>query len=188
MCYGQNNDNFKRLQEMSFDQIYREKQKPKSKSDEKPQLEQEQIELDINDSIFKLFDVDIDLTLGEISFDTSWGDPVKNPKIRRNRASNLFGPVRHYALSSQVKSGYLQVRFPCRRVFVTGGASGIGKAIVEAFRNAGCRVAFCDMNVKAGQTTAETSGSQFYPADVHIESPAIPDKNYQKKQKAIHFR
>lgn len=87
-------------------------------------------------------------------------------KFEEHNAAKGKRPVRHYALSSQVKSGYLQVRFPCRRVFVTGGASGIGKAIVEAFRNAGCRVAFCDMNVKAGQTTAETTGSQFYPADV----------------------
>ena len=94
---AQSSNNFKRLQEMSFDQIYQEKQKSKSKSNATPQLRQEQIELDVNDSIFKLFDVNIDLSLGEISFDTSWGDPVKNPKIRRNRASNLFGPVRHNA-------------------------------------------------------------------------------------------
>lgn len=94
---AQSSNNFKRLQEISFDQIYQEKHETKSKSNAKPQLQQEQIELDVNDSIFKLFDVDIDLTLGEISLDTSWGDPVENPTIRRNSASNLFGPVRHYA-------------------------------------------------------------------------------------------
>ena len=33
-----------------------------------------------------------------------------------------------------------------RRVFITGGAEGIGKAIVEAFRLAGNQVAFCDIN------------------------------------------
>ena len=33
-----------------------------------------------------------------------------------------------------------------RRVFITGGAEGIGKAIVRAFRGAGHRVAFCDKN------------------------------------------
>ena len=32
-----------------------------------------------------------------------------------------------------------------RRVFVTGGAEGIGKAIVKTFRSAGHRVAFCDV-------------------------------------------
>lgn len=40
LCYGQNNDNFKKLQEISLDRIYQEKQKPKSKSNAKPQLEQ----------------------------------------------------------------------------------------------------------------------------------------------------
>lgn len=93
--YAQSNDNFRELQEISVDQIYQDVQKSKPMSSEKSQPQQDQIELSVNDSIFKLFDVDIDLTLGEISFDTSWGDPVKNPKIRCNRASNLFGPVRH---------------------------------------------------------------------------------------------
>lgn len=88
---AQSNDNFKKLQEISLDRINQERTKSKSK----PQ--QEEKELSVNDSIFKLFDIDIDLTLGEISLDMSWGDPVKNPKIRCNRASNLFGPVRHNA-------------------------------------------------------------------------------------------
>ena len=64
--YTQSNDNFKKLQDISFDRIYQEKHKQKSKPSVKPQLQQEQIELSVNDSIFKLFDVDIDLTLGEI--------------------------------------------------------------------------------------------------------------------------
>ena len=92
---AQSNDNFKKLQEISLDQVHQKKSKSKSKTKSKPQ--QEQKELSVNDSLFKLFDVDIDLTLGEISLDTSWGDPVKNPKIRCNKASNLFGPVRHNA-------------------------------------------------------------------------------------------
>lgn len=87
--YAQSDDNFKKLQEISIDQIHQKKSKPERKP------KQEDKELDINDSTFKLFDVDIDITLGEISLDLSWGDPVKNPKIRANRASNLFGPVRH---------------------------------------------------------------------------------------------
>lgn len=88
---AQSDDNFRKLQEISLEQILQQREKSKSK----PQQDLE--ELDVNDSIFKLFDVDIDLNLGEISLDSSWGDPIKNPKIRRNKASNLYGPVRHYA-------------------------------------------------------------------------------------------
>jgi NAD(P)-dependent dehydrogenase (short-subunit alcohol dehydrogenase family) len=53
-----------------------------------------------------------------------------------------------------------------RTVFVTGGASGIGRAIVKAFCDAGCNVAFCDINTKAGNATAQQTGSRFYPLDV----------------------
>lgn len=53
-----------------------------------------------------------------------------------------------------------------KRVFVTGGAEGIGRAIVEAFCRAGYRVAFCDRNETAGQQTAKDTGAVFYRADV----------------------
>ena len=92
--YSQSDDNFKKLQEISLDQIH------KKESNSKTSQRQNQQEISVNDSIFKLFDVDIDLTLGEISLDMSWGDPVKNPQIRCNKASNLYGPVRHNANGS----------------------------------------------------------------------------------------
>lgn len=53
-----------------------------------------------------------------------------------------------------------------RRVFVTGGAEGIGKAIVKTFRAAGHRVAFCDLNETAGKETAGKTGTSFYHLDV----------------------
>lgn len=53
-----------------------------------------------------------------------------------------------------------------RRVFVTGGADGIGKAIVEAFCQASCQVAFCDNNKTEGLQTAKETGAKFYPVDV----------------------
>ena len=48
-----------------------------------------------------------------------------------------------------------------KRVFITGGAEGIGKAIVEAFCLSGDQVAFCDINETAGQETAKATGSIF---------------------------
>lgn len=53
-----------------------------------------------------------------------------------------------------------------RRVFVSGGAGGIGKAIVEAFRRDGCRVAFCDHDESAGKQTAQETGATFFAVDV----------------------
>ena len=53
-----------------------------------------------------------------------------------------------------------------RRVFVTGGAHGIGRSIVEAFCQAGDRVAFCDMDVACGRDTSDKTGAIFYQADV----------------------
>ena len=53
-----------------------------------------------------------------------------------------------------------------KRVFVTGGAEGIGKAIVQAFCNAGYRVAFCAKNETSGQQLAKETGTVFYQVDV----------------------
>lgn len=53
-----------------------------------------------------------------------------------------------------------------KRVFVTGGADGIGKAIVESFCKANCLVAFCDSNESLGQQTAHESGATFYLLNV----------------------
>lgn len=53
-----------------------------------------------------------------------------------------------------------------KRIFVTGGAEGIGKAIVKAFCAAGHRVAFCDRNAETGTRTAQETGALFLEADV----------------------
>lgn len=55
---------------------------------------------------------------------------------------------------------------PMRRVFITGGAQGIGRALVRAFRSAGHRVAFCDLNEALGKETALRTGTRFFHVDV----------------------
>lgn len=53
-----------------------------------------------------------------------------------------------------------------RKVFITGGASGIGEACVEAFVNAGHHVAFVDINKENGEKVAARTGAQFFEADL----------------------
>lgn len=53
-----------------------------------------------------------------------------------------------------------------RRVFVTGGAAGIGRTIVRMFREAGHRVAFCDRDMEKGRETALHTGALFLLVDV----------------------
>ncbi|MEX3969420.1 SDR family NAD(P)-dependent oxidoreductase [Paraburkholderia caribensis] len=43
--------------------------------------------------------------------------------------------------------------------FISGGASGIGEAIVEAFWEQGAQVAFCDLDEQAGNALCERLGS-----------------------------
>lgn len=50
---------------------------------------------------------------------------------------------------------------------MTGGAGGIGKAIVEAFCKLNYQVAFCDKNELEGQQTAQATGAQFHPVDLN---------------------
>ncbi len=56
--------------------------------------------------------------------------------------------------------------FEGKTLFVTGGASGIGRSIVEAFRCAGAAAAFCDIDLRSGERTAAETGALFLPADV----------------------
>lgn len=53
-----------------------------------------------------------------------------------------------------------------KTVFVTGGAHGIGRGIVEAFCAAGAATAFCDLDCALGEATARATKAAFYPADV----------------------
>lgn len=56
-----------------------------------------------------------------------------------------------------------------KRVFVTGAASGIGKAIVETFCMDGAKVAFCDVDVIKGNLLSKQTNARFFEADVKNE-------------------
>jgi NAD(P)-dependent dehydrogenase (short-subunit alcohol dehydrogenase family) len=59
-----------------------------------------------------------------------------------------------------------QFRLDGKTALVTGGAQGIGEAIVTALRDAGARVFICDINRETGRSTAERLGVEFVAADV----------------------
>lgn len=57
--------------------------------------------------------------------------------------------------------------------FISGGASGIGKAIVERFVAEGAQVVFGDVNVSGGESVAADTGALFIRQDVSQESQWI---------------
>ena len=59
-----------------------------------------------------------------------------------------------------------------RRVLVTGGASGIGAAIVSHFTGQGSAVTFLDLDEAGGSATASRTGASFIPCDLR-DIPAL---------------
>lgn len=53
-----------------------------------------------------------------------------------------------------------------KHVFITGGAHGIGKGIVEAFARQGDQVVFCDLNPVLDTQTAAETDARFCQLDV----------------------
>ena len=53
-----------------------------------------------------------------------------------------------------------------RRILITGGARGLGRAFAQAAITAGARVAVADILEDAGRTTASEIGAVFVPLDL----------------------
>jgi NAD(P)-dependent dehydrogenase (short-subunit alcohol dehydrogenase family) len=60
-----------------------------------------------------------------------------------------------------------------RVVFITGGASGIGAAFVEAFHAQGAKVAFVDLQEAEGQALAATLGDSWFRRCDVTDAPAL---------------
>jgi NAD(P)-dependent dehydrogenase (short-subunit alcohol dehydrogenase family) len=61
------------------------------------------------------------------------------------------------------------MRLKDKRALVTGGARGIGAAIVKAFVAEGAQVVIADVDEDAGNTLAQATGAQFFTLDVAAE-------------------
>lgn len=55
-----------------------------------------------------------------------------------------------------------------RTILVTGGAHGLGAAMVRNFRSTGDSVVIADSDAEAGAALAEATGAVFVPTDVRI--------------------
>ena len=69
-----------------------------------------------------------------------------------------------------------------KRVFITGGGSGIGASIVEHFCEQECEVYFVDINVKESKKLINTINKKKFKTPIFIECNLL---NIQKLQKII---
>ena len=84
-------------------------------------------------------------------------DNYLEKKMEDLRNGKTGGGLRKKNMSGRLKG---------MRAFVTGGASGIGRCIVETLRREECRVAFCDKDRESGEKLAAVYGAKFYNLDV----------------------
>lgn len=58
-------------------------------------------------------------------------------------------------------------------VIITGGANGIGEAMVRAFREQGSAVFFCDTDAAQGKALAAATGARFAEVDLRQEAQIV---------------
>src|SRR5438445_2905754 len=91
----------------------------------------------------------------------SRGSPPSNITHRPRRSTS---GVKHLAEGNESRAIYPSLRG--KKVLITGGASGIGAGIVEAFARQGCDVTFIDILNGASEAHAAKTGSRFTRVDL----------------------
>ena len=69
-----------------------------------------------------------------------------------------------------------------RRIFITGGASGLGRALAERYARDGWRVCIGDLDVGPGEPEPFPASESVFteePVEVHVpEHPSVPTTDY----------
>ncbi len=100
-----------------------------------------------------------------IKYEKNMADDYIGKKMEDYRRGVTAGSYRRKLTPSGARPGTWSVKFPPRRVFVTGGSAGVGLAVVKALSNAGCTVSFCGIDAAQGNSVAQSTGSQFVCVD-----------------------
>src|SRR6476659_6385834 len=82
---------------------------------------------------------------------------IAKPKPRTSGASHLTETSSQRAVYPSLKG---------KRVLVTGGGSGIGAGIVEAFAAQGAEIIFFDIDEDGSSEVAQRTGAQFHRVDL----------------------
>lgn len=93
-------------------------------------------------------------------------DNYLEKRMEELRSGRLSHSASSRSAAQGPRAGYLNVKYPPRRVLVTGGASGIGLATVRSFLRAGCKVAVIDSDEEQGRRLAREEGVRFYHLDL----------------------
>lgn len=94
----------------------------------------------------------------------------KMEDYQRGLRSNTYRPK---MTPSGSRPGYWSIKFPPKIVFITGGTSPQGEAIIKALCNAGCKVSFYDDFKRKGEHIAQHHGAQYIHSETLSLSEAI---------------
>ena len=114
------------------------------------------------------------INLPKTAFSMKANLPTREPEILEYwKKINLYDELRNER-GSDKRIGVRLMEVKGKRVVVTGAASGIGKALCEAFHKADVKSVVCvDLNIEGANETADSIGGLAVQANVGVEQDII---------------